>query len=69
LGAAGENVGHDRYLKANTSKERTHSLFNQGVYYYGAIPNMKEERLRELVAEFGRLLNEHSCFTQLFGVL
>lgn len=69
LGAAGENMGHDRYLKANTSKKRTHSLFTQGVFYYGAIPNMKEERLRELVIEFGRLLNEHTALTQLFGVL
>lgn len=69
LGAAGENLGHDRLLKANTSKVRTHSLFNQGVYYYGAIPNMKEERLRELVTEFGRLLTEHAAFTSIFGVL
>jgi hypothetical protein len=69
LGAAGENVGHDRHLKANTSKTRTHSLFNQGVYYYGAIPNMREDRLRELMTEFGRLLNEHETFELLFGVL
>ncbi len=69
LGAAGENVGHDRMLKANTSKKRTHSLFNQGVYYYGAIPNMREHRLRELMAEFARLLNEHPAFSMVFGVL
>ena len=69
LGAAGENVGHDRRLKANTSKTRTHSLFSQGVYYYGAIPNMREDRLKELVTEFGRLLKEQSAFSLLFGVL
>lgn len=69
LGAAGENVGHDRHLKANTSKTRTHSLFTQGVYYYGAIPNMREDRLKELTTEFGRLLNEQPAFSLLFGVL
>lgn len=69
LGAAGENAGHDRRLKANTSTKRTHSLFNQGVYYYGAIPNMREDRLEELITEFGRLLSEHLAFSLVFGVL
>jgi len=69
LGAAGENLGHDRLLKANTSKKRTHSLFTQGRYYYGAIPTMKEDRLKELAAEFGRLLEEHVVFSQIFGTL
>ena len=27
LGAAGEAIGYDRYLKSNTSKQRSHSLF------------------------------------------
>ena len=69
LGAAGENVGHDRRLKENPSKKRTHSLFQQGVYYYGAIPNMREARLKELITEFGRLLSEHPAFSLVFGVL
>ena len=30
LGAAGERIGYDRWLKANTVKRRTHSLFRQG---------------------------------------
>lgn len=30
LGAASEKTGFDRYLKANTVKKRTHSLFSQG---------------------------------------
>ena len=30
LGAACEKSGYDRYLKANTAKKRTHSLFTQG---------------------------------------
>ena len=31
LGAAGERIGYDRWLKANTVKRRTHSLFRQGL--------------------------------------
>jgi hypothetical protein len=30
LGAASEKVGFDKYIKANTAKKRTHSLFTQG---------------------------------------
>lgn len=30
LGQAGENIGFDKYLKVNTVKTRTHSLFRQG---------------------------------------
>ncbi len=69
LGAAGENVGFDRYLKANTVKRRTHSLFTQGWYYYGAIPNMPVDELKLLMDEFARLLHEQPAFNQLFGVL
>ena len=34
LGAAGEALGYDRHLKANTAKQRTHSLFRQGCMHY-----------------------------------
>ncbi len=33
LGAAGEAIGIDRYLKANTVKRRTISLLNQGLMH------------------------------------
>ena len=69
LGAAGENLGYDRYLRANTVKRRTHSLFNQGTYYYGAIPNMPHDELESLMIEFSQLLCEQPAFDQLFGVL
>ena len=42
LGAAGESLGMDRLLKANTSKRRTHSLFRQGCLLYDLMPNMPE---------------------------
>jgi hypothetical protein len=43
LGAASEETGLDRTLKANTSKKRTHSLFRQGSYWYHAMPNMRDD--------------------------
>ncbi len=58
LGAAGERIGMDRMLKVNTAKKRTHSLLRQGLYYYGAIPNMREDELSKLVEAFGNLLRE-----------
>jgi hypothetical protein len=44
LGAAGESLGEDRMLKANTSKQRTHSLLRQGTYYFAAMATWPEER-------------------------
>src|SRR5262249_46349916 len=38
LGAASEETGLDRTLKANTAKKRTLSLFRQGLYWYQAMP-------------------------------
>jgi len=34
LGAAGEAIGYDMMMKANTVKTRTHSLLNQGLFYF-----------------------------------
>lgn len=67
LGAAAEELGYDRFLRANTVKRRTHSLFNQGVYFYGAIPAMKVERLEPLMQKFGELLDKHPVFSDVFG--
>ncbi len=38
LGATGEALGYDRYLKSNTARHRTHSLFRQGCMLYELIP-------------------------------
>jgi hypothetical protein len=69
LGAAAEEVGLDRMLKVNTVKRRTHSLFRQGVFWYGAIPTMRAEWLRPLMAAFGRLVAQQRVFAEVFGVL
>jgi Transposase DDE domain len=69
LGEAGERLGMERYLKANTSKRRTYSLFRQGSLYYQAIPNMPEAQLRPLIELFSQLLREQPVFREVFGVI
>jgi hypothetical protein len=69
LGAAAEKVGFDAMLRANTVKRRTHSLFTQGCYWYGAIPNLRDEWLESLMTAFGELICQQSVFTKTFGIL
>jgi hypothetical protein len=66
LGAAAEEAGIDRYLKANTVKRRTHSLYRQGLYWYQAIPNMREARFRPLMNAFDRIVRQHAFFSHFF---
>jgi hypothetical protein len=69
LGAAGESLGMDRHLKANTVKRRTHSLFRQGCMLYDLIPTMLEERLPPLIERFSQLLLQHRAFSETFCVV
>ncbi|OJH37557.1 hypothetical protein BON30_25475 [Cystobacter ferrugineus] len=67
LGTAGESLGMERYLKANTAKTRTYSLFRQGCEYYQAIPMMPEDQLLPLMERFADLLREQPVFQEVFG--
>jgi Transposase DDE domain len=69
LGAAAEATGLDRTMKHDTRKSRVHSLFRQGLYWYGAIPAMKTEQLELLMNAFAKILSEHEIFSKLFHVL
>jgi hypothetical protein len=69
LGAAGEALGYDRYLKSNTTKRRTHSLFRQGCMLYDLIPNMPDGRLLPLIERFAAMLAELPVFADTFGVV
>lgn len=69
LGAAGERCGLDRKLRTNTSKRRQLSLYNQGCYWYMAIPNMREERLSLLMNAYAQVLREHNFLRDIFGVI
>lgn len=69
LGAAAEEVGLDKKLKVSTTSKRTHSLFRQGLYWYGAIPAMPEEWLRPLMTVFARLLSDHPNLSKILAVI
>ena len=69
LGAAGESLGYDRWLKANTVKRRTHSLFRQRLMRYDDISNWPEERLRPLLEKFGEMLMAQRALRDIFGVI
>jgi hypothetical protein len=69
LGAAGENIGLSKYLKANTVKKRTLSLFNQGIIYFNRIPNMTKETLEKLLTEFYALIEINKNFNEILGVI
>lgn len=68
LGAAGESLGMDRMLKANTVKTRTHSLFRQGCTYFAAIPAMPEARLTPLIQRFGEYMLREPLFVRSFDL-
>jgi hypothetical protein len=69
LGAASEATGLDKDLRVNTVKHRTHSLFNQGVYYYGALPNMREAKAQLLIMKFDELMRGVPFFREVFGLV
>ena len=69
LGAAGESLGFERMMKANTVKRRSYSLLRQGLHYYASIPAMKLDRLAPLVERFAELVRAHSLIRGLFGIL
>ena len=69
LGAAGESLGMERSMKANTVKRRSYSLFRQGCFYFAAIPKMPEAKLRPLLERFSALLLAQPLFQEVFGLL
>ena len=69
LGAAGEALGYDRFLKSNTAKRRTHSLLRQGCMLYELIPTMPEPRLLPLVQKFADMLAAPPVFAETFGAV
>jgi hypothetical protein len=66
LGAAGEQLGLDRFLRANTVKRRTHSLFRQGREYLRML-STGARRLAHLIRDFQRLLRRQPRVRATFG--
>ena len=69
LGAAGEKLGYDRWLKTNTSRTRQHSLFRQGTMLHGHLANWPDDRVRPLMEAFEELVLEQRVFREVFGVI
>lgn len=69
LGAAGESLGLDRHLKANTRPGRTHSLYHQGELYYQGLLTMKPESAHALLQRFDTLLREHPQCRHVLALL
>lgn len=69
LGEAGERLGLDRGLRANTVKRRTHSLFRQGrEYVQGTLGKVKDAAHR-LAKVFHQLLTTQLFSTASAGVI
>lgn len=66
LGAAGERIGFDKKLKVNTVKTRTHSLLNQGIFYYKCFNNFKADEQEKILTSFNELLADQPLWTDLF---
>jgi len=56
LGAAGENVGFDKQLKANTVQKRVLSLLKQGCIYFNKLITYPRPKIQLFLIEFTRLL-------------
>jgi len=69
LGAAGEDVGVDKYLKANTTKKRTLALIRQGHMWYQRIETMRDEWFEPLIRRYGELLQQYGSFKRVFEVV
>ncbi len=65
LGAASEASGLDRTLKANTSPKRTRSLFNQGLYWYSCLPNMRDDWFDRLMTTYDKIVREHKFLGEI----
>lgn len=64
LGAAGETLGLDRMLRANTAKKRTHSLFRQGREYLAGVVRCCAAALRHL---FLKLWTDHGKSAEIYA--
>ena len=69
LGAAGEKIGLDRYLKVNTVKHRTLSLFRQGCIYFRRISRMALNTLKDLIEEFYSQIEKQKIITEILSVV
>ena len=66
LGAAGEHLGLDRQLRANTKRTRTHSLFRQGREYIAGVLGSVADALLDHVRD---ILRRHARNLEIFATI
>lgn len=69
LGKAGDSIGLERTIKANTVKTRSYSFWRQGCIYYALLPGMREAHLLPLLERFSELLNEQLFCRKILSIL
>ncbi len=69
LGKAGDSIGLERILKANTVKTRSYSFIRQGCMYYELLPTMRDEWARPLMEKFEYYLSRQHLIKSVFGTL
>ncbi len=67
LGKAGQELGMERFLGA--SRPGAISLFRQGLMLWDLLPKMRQDRLEPLIQRFGQILQRHTLFTGILGLL
>lgn len=67
IGAVSERAGMDAWLRVNTVKRRTHSLFRQGSHGYRCLPTMRDEWFEGLMSALRDVLDEHLAMTEMLG--
>ena len=63
-----EVVGYDRYLKTNTVKKTTHSLFRQGCMVYDLLPNMPGRWPMPIMQSLAQSIQEQALCQGIYGV-
>lgn len=69
LGHAGEQVGLDRTLRANTVKSRTHSLFRQGREYFRGALGKLENAAKRLWEIFWDVFERQPIWSEELGLI
>jgi hypothetical protein len=59
----------DREFQTSPKRGRALSLFGQGVFWYGTLPNMKREKALLLMTAVDEVVREHAVCGQIFGAL
>lgn len=69
LGVSYEKIGLDKYLKTNTSKKITISLFRQGCIIFNRLYRMAQDTAIKLIDAFLDVINDSKELTGILGII